>query len=230
MDREKSGSGTKSSGLISVKTAIKFFCLFVLVYGLLMAAWPAVGTVYSKFYRATGGFLFGSFGRGGIVYFSQSEDSKDDINIIALNRYRVDKNGKVIGMRLCHNIRYSDYMNMAFLTALIVATPLPLRRRGWALVWGLLLMHVLVVFKIAITILNLFSSEPLSLLILNPFWKGVVVTANQVVADTLTSGFITGFIIVFFIWILVSFRLEDWERFILTGGQGPARRGLQAGA
>ena len=134
MDREKSNAQTKSlKDLISAKTAIKFFCLFVLVYGLLMAVWPVVGAVYSKFYRTAGEFLFGSFGHGGIVHFSRSENSKDVIDIIALNRYRVDENGEMSGAQLCHNIRYGDYMYITFLTALIVATPLPLRRKGWAL-------------------------------------------------------------------------------------------------
>jgi hypothetical protein len=208
MDREKSSAQTKSLGLISTETAIKFFCLFVLVYGLLMAAWPAVGSVYSKFYAAGGAFLFGSFGRGGIVRFSQPEDSKDNIYITALNRYRVDKNGKMSGAQLNHSIRYGDYIHIAFLTALIVATPLPLRRRGWALVWGLILMHAIVAFKLAIMILHLFSNQRVSLLILNAFWKDVVVTTNQVVVRHLT----TGFIIAFFIWVLVSFRREDWSK------------------
>ncbi|MGD0785013.1 MAG: hypothetical protein ABR969_04295 [Sedimentisphaerales bacterium] len=208
MDREKSSDQTKCSGLIGAKPAIKFLCLFVLIYGLLMTAWPAVGDVYSKFYRAGGKFLFGSFGRGGIVRFSQPEDSKDDICIDAFNRYHVDKNGKISGAQFRYNIRYSDYMHIAFLTALIAATPLPLRRRGWAIVWGLILMQVFVVFKVIFIVLELFSRKLVSLLILNSFWKTVVVTTNQILVRDLT----TGFIIAFFIWVLVSFRREDWQR------------------
>ena len=79
------------------------------------------------------------------------------------------------------------------------------------IVWGLILMHVFVVFKLAIMILNLFSSEPVSLLILNSFWKDVVVITNQVVVQHLT----TGFIIAFFIWVLVSFRRQDWSKIVM---------------
>jgi len=175
-----------------------------------MAAWPVVGAAYSKFYRATGKSLFGSFGRGGIVRFSQSEDSRDDIQISAFNRYRTDENGNMHGAQLCHGIRYGDYMHTAFLAALIAATPLPWKRSAWALVWGLILMNVLVVFKLAIIILNLFSRKNVSLLILNPFWKDVVVTTNQILVRHLT----TGFIIAFFIWVLVTFRREDWGRLV----------------
>jgi hypothetical protein len=214
MDREKSSARTKLLGPISAKAAIKFLCLSVLVYGLLMAAWPVVGAVYSKFYRAMGEVLFGSFERGGVVQFSQSEDSKDVIYIIAFNQRRVDKNGNISVMRIYHNIRYGDYMYTAFLTALIAATPLSLRRRGWALVWGLLLMHVFVVLKIAIMILELFKSEPVSLLILSPLWAGVVDTVYRVITNPLTISFI----ITFFVWVLVTFRRGDWEKIVL--GQG----------
>lgn len=180
----------------------------MLVYGLLMAAWPAVGAVYSKFYRAEGEFLLSSFGCGGIVRFSQPEDSKDDIRITAFNRYYVYKNGEISGAQFNYSIRYGDYIHIAFLTALIVATPLPLRRRGWALVWGLILMHAIVAFKLAIIIIKFLSDQRVSLWILNAFWKDVVVTTDQVVVHHLT----TGFIIDFFIWVLVSFRREDWSK------------------
>jgi hypothetical protein len=208
MDREKSSARTKFLGPISTKTAIKFFCLFVLVYVLLMAAWPAVGSVYSKFYRAVGEFLFGSFGRGSIVRFSQSDDNKDDIYITVFNRYRVDENGRMQGAWANHSIRYNDYIHTAFLMALIVAVPLPLRRKVWSIVYGMILIHAFVIFKLAIMILNLFSKERVALLILNSFWKNVVVITNEVLMRRMT----TGFIIAFFIWILVSFRREDWSR------------------
>ncbi len=179
-----------------------------------MAAWPAVGAAYSKFYRATGKSLFGSFGRDGIVRFAKSKENRYDINISAFNRHHMDESGNIPGSQLRYGIRYGDYMHTAFLAALIAATPLPWKRRAWALVWGLILMQVLVVLKLAIIILNLSSEKPVSLFILNPFWKDVVVTTNHV----LVRHFATGFVIAFFIWVLVTFRREDWGR--LVSGQG----------
>jgi len=218
MDWEKSSLRTKKSGTIIANRVI----IFALVYGLLMAAWPAISVAYLKFYRVTGEFLFGSFGHGGIVYFSPSEKTRDEIDIIALNQHRMNKNGQTNGLRLYHNVRYGDYMNAAFLTALIAATPLSLRHKGWAFLWGLILMHIIIFFKSFIAILNLFSKEPLSLFILSPFWKSILVTANKVIADPLTPGFVSGFVIAFFIWILVSFRRDDLKNIILDR-QEPAR-------
>lgn len=111
--------------------------------------------------------------------------------------------------QFCHNIRYGDYMNIAFLIALIAATPLPLKRKISAIIWGLILMHAIVVFKFAIMIFV--GSELVSLLVLSAFWKGVVfITYNVVVRNS-----ITGFIIAFFIWVLVSFHHQDWSKIVM---------------
>jgi len=201
--------------LISVKATIKFFCLFVLVYGLMMVAWPAIGAIYSKFYRATGEFLFGSFGSRGIVRFYQSEKNRDDIYIVAFDKNRTQGNGKVNESQ-SHNIHYGDYMHISFLTALIMAVSLPLKRRIFALVWGWIFMHIFIIFKMVIIILCLFSGKRLSLLVLSPFWRDVVVTTNQVAVRDLT----TSFVIAFFVWVLVSFRREDWQRITAMQGRG----------
>jgi hypothetical protein len=215
MDRGKSSACAKTTGLFSAGKALKFFCLFVLVYGLLMAAWPATGVVYSKIYWVTGKVLFDYFRHFGIVEFAQSDD-KGEIYITAYNRYRMDRKGNMSGGKSIHKIRYGDYMYMAFLSALVIATPVSLRRRVWALVCGLLLMQVLAITKLAIVILGLFGSEEVSILVLSPFWARIVVTSYQIVVNNLT----TSFIIAFFIWILVVFRRADWERIVAMEGTG----------
>jgi len=197
MDREKSSARTKFLELISARKVIKFFCLFVLIYFLLMTVWPVVGPVYSKFYQAAGGFLFGSFGRGNVVRFSQSDNIKYDICITAFNRHNLDDNGEIQASQFYHSIHYGDYMHIAFLTALIAATPLPLKRRAWSLVWALILMHVFIALKLAIVIFSLFSIA---------LGKNAeLANRNIVLAEHIT----TGFIIAFFIWVLVSFRSKD---------------------
>ena len=179
---------------LNAKAVIKFLCLFVFTYGLLMAAWPVVGTVYSNFYRTAGAFLFGSFGRGNVARFSRSDKMQYDICITAFNRYSSNENGDIQASRFYHNIRYGDYIHIAFLAALVVATPLPLRRRGQALIWALVLMHAFIALKIAIIIMSLLN---------------IAVGKNCGLADRnieLTEYIANGFIIAFLIWVLVSFR------------------------
>jgi hypothetical protein len=206
MDGKKACAPTETSRLITVGKVVRFFCLFVLVYGLLMAAWPAVGAVYSGLYRATGTFLFGFVPSPAVVTFSRSGGSADVICITALNRDRTNDKGEVTGGQLTHNVRYIDYMHTAFLTALIAAAPLPLRRRAWALLWGMILMHVVLILRLAALVLLLFDSKLVSLLTLNPFWRETLVMVNRIFVQHLAVGFI----IAFFIWVLVSFRRRDW--------------------
>lgn len=180
-----------------------------------MAAWPLTGAVYSKIYWETGKVVFDYFKHFGIVEFSRSADGSE-ICITANNRQHMDKRGNMSGGKSVHKIRYRDYMYIAFLAALITATPVPLGRRGWALLWGLLLMQVWAIIKLVIVILGLFSSEPVSILVLSQFCRNVVAAANDVVVNNPT----TSFIIAFFIWVLVTFRRQDWERIVATQGRG----------
>jgi hypothetical protein len=177
-----------------------------------MAPWPGVRAAYSKFYRSGAAFLFGSFGSKGVVCFRQSGDVEYDINVGLYNRDRRNWDGIVVGVWAHHTSRRDGYMYTAFMTALILATPIPFRRKGWALLCGLILMHGFIALKLAIRILHAFNSEPqLSLFAPNPFWKQVLSITHEAFAVNVTFGFIVSF----FIWILVSFRREDWSRILM---------------
>ena len=69
MGDTKPSSGATCVKLITLKGAIRFFFLFLLAFGLLMAPWPRLGRAYTKFYCAGAAFLFGSFGPKGAVTF-----------------------------------------------------------------------------------------------------------------------------------------------------------------
>lgn len=183
-----------------------------------MAAWPATGVIYSKIYWATGKFLFDYFKHFGIAEFSRSADGSE-IYITAYNRQSMNNRGNMSEGKSVRKIRYGDYMYMAFLAALITATPVPFKRRGWGLVWGLFLMQATAVGKLAIAmiaLLGLLGSEEVSVVILSPFWSSVVVVSYYVFVNNPT----TSFVIAFFIWILVTFRRSDWERFAAARGTG----------
>lgn len=212
MGDAKSNTDKTSSKLTGVKQVIKFFCLFLLVYVLLMVPWPGFGAGYSKFYRAAGTFLFGSFGRKGVVCFYPLSDGEYDVKIVFYNRDQVAPDGKMIPCgHIRHNSRLAGYIYAAFVVALILATPIPLRRRVRALFWGLILIHCFIVFKLAIWILYGFNQEPSPLIVLNKFWQQALLITVNVFVHNLTFGFIVSFII----WILVSFRREDWGGFFI---------------
>jgi hypothetical protein len=161
-----------------------------------MAPWPRLGRAYTRFYRAGAALLFGSFGSTGIVSFEPLSDSEYDMHIIFYNRARMGPDGNMAGVQTRHSSRHAGYIYVAFLAALILATPIPARCKGWALFWGIILIHGLVVLKLALR----------SMFVLNPFCRRVLSITHKAVAVNATFGFI----VCFFIWILVSFRRRDW--------------------
>jgi hypothetical protein len=210
MGNTKSSSDAACVKLITPKGIIRFFCLFLLVFGLLMAPWPRLGRAYTRFYSAGAAFLFGSFGSTGIVRFGLLSDSEHDINVTLYNRAQAGPDGKVPGIRTRHSSRYAGYIYVAFLAALILANPIAWRRKGWALFWGIILIHGLVASRLALRILYAFNNKPLSMFALNPFCKRVLSITHQAFAVNVTFGFI----VCVFIWILVSFRRRDWVKIV----------------
>ena len=199
MDDTTSNIEKTSFKLNQAKRLIEFICLFAVFYGLLMAPWPGLGKAYSRLYLAGASALFNSFGSKGVVHFNQSDDAECDINVELYNQDQVDKNGQAPIVQARHTSRRAGYMYIAFITALILATPISWKRRGWALFWGLILIHGFIALKLAIRILHAFTIKPLSLFALGPFWKWILSIAHQQFIVNVTFGFVVSI----FIWILV---------------------------
>jgi len=206
MGNTKSISDAASVKLITPKGIIRFFCLFLLVFGLLMAPWPRLGRAYTKFYSACAAFLFGSIGPTGIVTFEPLSDSEYEMNVTLYNRARLAPDGDIARIRTRHSSRQAGYLYVAFLAALILATPIPPRRKAWALFLGIILIHALIALQLAIRILHAFHNRPLSMFVMSTFSKRVLSIAHQAFAVNVTFGFV----VCVFIWIFVSFRRRDW--------------------
>ena len=61
-----------------------------------------------------------------------------------------------------------------------------------------------------ILVLNLFITEPLRLFELSPFFEQILAIATKVFVTYITPSFTVSV----FIWILVSFRREDWLKIL----------------
>lgn len=226
MGDTRSNSRKTRLKLIDAKRVMKFLCLFILVYGLLMCPWPGLGAGYTRLYRAGAAFLFRSFGEKGVVRFLETGEADHDMKILFFNREQVDAEGRMVPVgSVGHDTRVGGYIPTAFTIALILATPVVWRRKGWALFWGMILTHVFLVLKLAIWVLYGFNHEPLSLLVLNPFWTRVLVF----LAEVLIRGLTFHLIVSVFIWISVSFRREDWPGILTTKQDSPNGIGNKAG-
>lgn len=205
--------------MIGVKQIIRALCVFAVAYGLLMALWPVWGATYVRFYRAGAALLFESPGSRALVRFSRSTETIDEVKVTFYDRRRSDGYGRLVPlMRIAHDVRYGDYIYTAFVTALVLATPVPWKRRGWALVGTLVLMHVFMAFRLGILILHLLRSDQVALLTLSPFWNAVVSLGVQVFTINILPGFVVGILV----WFLVTFRRRDWPQFLMPAAT-PAR-------
>jgi hypothetical protein len=177
----------------------------------MVAPWPGLTEAYGRILRAEAHLVFGHFGPKGIVLFLATGDSDDplhDSKILLGNRDLVKPNGmrpmKVVKM----STRYIGYIPVVLVVALLLATPLPWRRRLWALFWGMVLVHCFVAFVIFIIILHKYQeSEALGLFQSEGCSKWLVNAAHEVFVAHIGPLFLAPVVI----WIAVGFRRGDWS-------------------
>ncbi len=203
-------------------TALKpvggFCARFLVVFALLMVPWPGLKEGYATLLRVGGSFVFTSFGSDDIVrFFPSATVTPDDVP----PGYQLPDPGRGLDIHiklrsrrapihagLIHtNSQTFGYLPTAFLISLIVATPIPWSRRWRALVWGLVLVNALVLLKFVLWLFYAFSqNNPIALFALDPFSRRVVHHMYQF----LVVGVAGAYILPLPIWVLVSFRREDW--------------------
>jgi hypothetical protein len=191
-----------------------FLIRFVVVFGLLIFPSPTWNKLYGRGFRAVGNAVFARDDEKCVLYFEGHRQSQGfsavDTRIMIGNRHLVDSNGKGLGALLVLNTRSVGWLPTALTAALIVATPVPWRRRCWALLWGMLLIHSFVLFSVAAYIWN--ESTTVSLVTLSPFWKEIA----DALEYTLVTQMGISFSIPVLIWIAVLFRRQDVKTFVLT--------------
>lgn len=198
----------------SRKQIAGFFVRLILVYGVLVAPWPGVKSGYASLYRSVATTVFRTMIPGGIVRFEPMSDPyrKFDTNIQFLNTRSGARQTAITSSR------DPAFFQTIFLISLILATPLPWRRRGWAMVVGLMLLHVFIFGKVLITLLYGFTRPQMALFAPAPIWKTLLSVANRiVVGDLLALLFVP-----LLIWIVVSFREKEWGGETVESANGRA--------
>lgn len=185
---------------------VGFGCRLLLIYGALVALLPVLSPVYAVFYSAGGNLIFQSSVPGGYVHIHPllEPTALQDTHIHAINR----RTGGIT--RVTTDSRKPGYLPTAFLVSLVLATPLPWRRRLWALASGLILVNVFIAWELLVMVLDAFSIPGSSLWGPAPPWD----TALAVALLIASRDVVTWFMVPALIWILVSFRQTDWETWV----------------
>ena len=201
----------------SVTRVAGFTLRFVLVFTVLTAAWPWLKQPYRSVYCGVGNLLFVRFGSDGgvLMRLSSTLGADHDLEVMLTNR-RTGSQYSFAG-----SSQMQGFKPTAFLVSLIAATPVSLRRRGRALVWGLVWINVYIVAKLFIFLLFAFSGEN-ALAQFAPGWVGR--KALDFAHWVFVVSYAAWLIVPLPIWALVTFRRGDWGTVFSTTG-GASERG-----
>jgi hypothetical protein len=210
--------------MFQLKPILAFLGRFALVFAVLAVPWPGWPETYAKALRTAARALYGSFGAKGVVLFKPNPSGGRELDTMILvgNRDQLDAQGRGKAAQVPFNSRYVAYLPTALVVALVLATGLSWRRRLPALGWGLLAAHVFIAWLIWLMIVALIDAQPwLNLLKLSPFWHWLVGALHEVFHVYLGARFAVAVLI----WILVTFRRDDWSKLLklAEAGTGPAR-------
>jgi len=186
------------------RTLLRFLIGFGLLYGLLILPWPGFKGAYGGYFQALGSAAFTSNAQR-YVQFAPSPNPRFGIGvqITLANRAQADATGHGPARILELDARGIGWVPTALLFALVVASPVPWRRRGWALLWGMLLIHLFILFSVGCYVWN--QSADLDLLALNSFGETVLGGLEETLIAQLGASFVAPVII----WLWVTFRLRD---------------------
>lgn len=194
------------------KPLFRFFCLFFLLYTLLIFPWPGVQELYTGYFCSFARLLFCEQSGDRILKFDtippEHRKRTLDISITIANRTQLDATGSGHAVRLDLDSRGIGWIPTALLSALVLATPLPWKRRCRALSLGLLAIHLLIFVALQACIWDISDdTNGLCLIRLSPFYKTVV----SGIDETLVTQLGASFVLPFLIWALVTFRRQDIE-------------------
>jgi hypothetical protein len=198
-----------------------FFVKLVLLYGVLIAPWPYVHTAYLACYRAAGNFLFHSIGpAGGVRFESQSPPDNKWATKLTFKNRRTGAEGVLENWNTRH-----EYLTMALVTALIVATPIPWARRWRSLLFGLVIAGAILAAGIWLSLVDYFCNPgPLAQFALTPSWTWVLKLAVKILASSPEVPFA----VPVFIWLLVTLRrgdVQNWLNAPRSGKRAATGRG-----
>jgi len=191
-----------------------FLGRFALLYGLLIIPWPGFNAAYARFFRGLGDLTFAHESGKRLVRFEPVPAELHHVlgtRIVLANRDQIDRNGNGLVKYLELDTRGVGWVPTALLVALVLASPVSLRRRCWALLWGLGAVHGFVLLSVAVYIWN--NSAELHLLALGPIGNWIVAGLTE----TLTAQLGASFLVPVLIWALATLRWQDF-------GPGPAGR------
>ncbi len=192
------------------RSITRFLIQLVVVYGLLLAPWPGWREHYSSWVCGLARTVFSSEHGKLLVRFEPEGATTShplDTRITLANRELLAPNGsgpaRILGLD-AHGV---GWVPTALFLALTISTPLPWRKRACAVAWGLIAIHIFLLLVIGVYVLNnIHTDSGLRVVQFSPLWK----TITNGLEETFVTQMGPGFAVSVLIWLLVSFRRENW--------------------
>jgi len=107
--------------------------------------------------------------------------------------------------------RMVGYWPLAFMFALVLAKPLPIKRKLWAFALGMAATEAFVLFRLTLHLADacFFADKKYALYVLGDTAHGILHQIKQIVVDNPTSSFVAPLLI----WIFVAVTRQDWAVF-----------------
>ena len=193
--------------MLRSKTLLLFLLKAVIIYGLLSLPLSFYDEVYGNFYRKVSEVFFSKFRETGFVKFSEcKEPAKTHINVGNYALVRPD--GSCDTATADINTRYLGFIPTILLISLVMASPVSWKRRLIALVAGLILVTLLIIFKQWISLLWLCEINTwLPLTNFTGASKKLLTFANTFISDSAST--VLYFVVA--VWLLVTFKAEDFK-------------------
>jgi hypothetical protein len=191
--------------MLRSKTLLLFLVKALIIYGVLAAPFDFYDKAYGDFYRKIADKTFGKFRETGFVRFSPTEKpAMTHTNIGNVTLALPDGSFDTVAYQI--NTRILGYLPTILLIALVLASPVPWKRKGIALLIGLPLVMGLILFKHWISLLYQCDQNPwVKLTDFSGTGKTIFDFTNTFIS---TSSFTVPYFVVG-IWLMVTFRLED---------------------
>jgi len=201
--------------MLKKRPFIRIILIFVVVLTGLIFVYPVCRETYLGFLIKTGNHYMSAPGKDALVLFKENEGNKDlDLILYIGNSAKMKKDIKSAYYLITKaSTFYLAWIEFALMMALIIASPVPIIRKLIALVAGFAIVHLIVFLKLLIQVNYVCNHNPgLEILMHSPARMKVIDLLQDQFVDTVQPSLI----LVFIIWMLITFRMKDYRKLMAT--------------
>jgi hypothetical protein len=204
--------------MLNFKPIRKFLLFFLGIYAalLLLGHFGGLQNAYRDLIQSLGNSVFQEWWSKGLVDFQDGTDPLNkgmDTVMMLLNREELTQaraSGQNVSVtKVYFSTWQSGFLSTAFLLALILASPVPPKRKAIASGIGLMLVTLFVLFRLWVNLMYSWDMHPkLNVLQLGSTASGLI----EFLDGVFVKHIVVSMVVPLILWILVTFRKEDWKR------------------